>query len=78
VHDDAGPRPTINKATENAQVCRAFGISRRTGYKVFERGKDYGLEALNGRSRRLGRCNPRNSLQMQIGLQVRVSTPVPR
>jgi hypothetical protein len=33
-------------------VCREFGISRKTGYKIFERYKDYGLEALAGRSRR--------------------------
>ena len=26
-------------------VCRAFGISRKTGYKIFERYKEHGLEA---------------------------------
>jgi transposase InsO family protein len=35
-----------------AEVCRAFGISRKTGYKIFNRYKDYGLEALSDRSRR--------------------------
>jgi len=35
-----------------AEVCRAFGISRKTGYKIFNRYKDYGLEALTDRSRR--------------------------
>jgi transposase InsO family protein len=33
-------------------VCRAFGISRKTGYKIFQRYKEHGLEALNDRSRR--------------------------
>ncbi|MGE3295686.1 MAG: integrase core domain-containing protein [Geminicoccaceae bacterium] len=34
------------------QVCREFGISRKTGYRVFERYKEHGLEALTDRSRR--------------------------
>ena len=33
-------------------VCRAFGISRKTGYKIFGRYKDEGLDALADRSRR--------------------------
>lgn len=33
-------------------VCRDFGISRKTGYKIFNRYKDEGLEALTDRSRR--------------------------
>jgi transposase InsO family protein len=33
-------------------VCREFGISRKTGYKIFERYKEHGLEALTDRSRR--------------------------
>ena len=28
-----------------SEVCRAFGISRKTGYKIFERYKEHGLEA---------------------------------
>ncbi|CCF19505.1 transposase [Pseudorhizobium banfieldiae] len=35
-----------------SEVCRAFGISRKTGYKIFNRYKDDGLEALTDRSRR--------------------------
>ena len=35
-----------------SEVCRAFGISRKTGYKIFTRYKDHGLEALTDRSRR--------------------------
>jgi transposase len=33
-------------------VCREFGISRKTGYKIFNRYKDQGLDALCDRSRR--------------------------
>jgi transposase InsO family protein len=35
-----------------SDVCRDFGISRKTGYKIFNRYKDEGLEALCDRSRR--------------------------
>ncbi len=38
-----------------SDVCREFGISRKTGYKIFNRYKDDGLEALTDRSRRLVR-----------------------
>src|ERR1700675_769430 len=33
-------------------VCREFGISRKTGYKIFDRYKEHGLQALTARSRR--------------------------
>ena len=33
-------------------LCREFGISRKTGYKIFSRYKDHGAEALCDRSRR--------------------------
>ncbi len=35
-----------------SDVCRSFGISRKTGYKIFNRYKKHGLEALCDRSRR--------------------------
>ena len=35
-----------------AELCREFGISRKTGYKIFDRYKECGLEALSDRSRR--------------------------
>jgi len=35
-----------------APLCRSFGISRKTGYKIFERYKETGLEGLTDRSRR--------------------------
>jgi transposase InsO family protein len=45
-------------------VCREFGISRKTGYKIFDRYKEYGLEALSDRSRRPVRYA--NQLPQQI------------
>ena len=35
-----------------SELCREFGISRKTGYKIYERYKEHGLEALTDRSRR--------------------------
>jgi len=35
-----------------SDVCREFGISRKTGYKIFTRYKHHGAEALSDRSRR--------------------------
>ena len=35
-----------------APLCAEFGISRKTGYKIFDRYKDCGLKALTDRSRR--------------------------
>jgi putative transposase len=35
-----------------APLCREFGISRVTGYKIYERYKECGLDGLNDRSRR--------------------------
>jgi transposase len=37
---------------EMSSLCREFGISRKTGYKIFERYKDERLESLSDRSRR--------------------------
>jgi transposase len=34
------------------ELCREFGTSRKTGYKIFHRYKEHGLEALSDRSRR--------------------------
>ena len=33
-------------------VCRDFGVSRKIGYKIFDRYKEHGLAALSDRSRR--------------------------
>ena len=35
-----------------APLCRECGVSRVTGYKIYERYKTCGLDGLNGRSRR--------------------------
>ena len=35
-----------------ACLCREFGISRKTGYKIFERYEECGLEGLTDRARR--------------------------
>ena len=35
-----------------SDLCREFGISRKTGYKIFDRYKEHGLEAFTDRSRR--------------------------
>ena len=47
-----------------SDVCRSFGISRKTGYKIFNRYKESGLEALTDRCRRPVRYA--NQLQDQI------------
>src|SRR5258706_6856621 len=35
-----------------AGLCAEFGISRKTGYKIFDRYKDCGVQAFTDRSRR--------------------------
>jgi transposase InsO family protein len=35
-----------------SEVCRDIGVSRKTGYKIFNRYKDHGLAGLSDRSRR--------------------------
>ena len=35
-----------------ARVCAEFGISRKTGYKIYDRYKDCGVQAFSDRSRR--------------------------
>ena len=47
-----------------APLCREFGISRKTGYKIFQRYQGCGLEGLTDRSRRPYR--QANQLPMQI------------
>ena len=34
-----------------AVMCREFGISRKTGYKIFNRYKDFSLRGVEGRAR---------------------------
>jgi putative transposase len=47
-----------------AALCREFEVSRKTGYKIFQRYKDCGLEGLTDRSRRPYR--QANQLPFQI------------
>jgi len=35
-----------------AELCREFGISRKTGYKIFDRYLECGVQGLTDRSRR--------------------------
>ena len=59
-----------------SDVCRSFGISRKTGYKIFTRYREQGLEALSDRSRRPVRYA--NQLPEQIeGLIVRCKQEKP-
>ncbi len=47
-----------------ACLCREFGISRKTGYKIVERYEECGLEGLTDRARRPHRYA--NSLPEQV------------
>jgi hypothetical protein len=47
-----------------ALLCREFDISRKTGYKIFARYKNCGVEGLTDRSRRP--CRHANRLPFQI------------
>ncbi len=49
-------------------LCRDFGISRKTGYKIFDRYKETGLEGLTDRSRRPVRYA--NQLPPQLEAQI--------
>ena len=48
-----------------APLCREFGISRKTGYKIFNRYKGLGLEGLTDRSRRPYRQASRIPMQIE-------------
>lgn len=54
-----------------SEVCRDFGISRKTGYKIFNRYRQEGLEALTDRSRRPVRYA--NQLPAQIEAMITAS-----
>src|SRR3954467_10887101 len=42
----------LNDGESMASLCREFGISRKTGYKIFERYEQCGLDGLSDRTRR--------------------------
>jgi transposase InsO family protein len=48
-----------------ASLCREFGISRKTGYKIFERYEECGLEGLTDRARRPHRYANQLPVQME-------------
>ena len=54
----------VLEGEQMAGLCREFGISRKTGYKLVDRYNDSGLEALTDRSRRPYR--QANKLPFQI------------
>ena len=47
-----------------ALLCREFNISRKTGYKIFDRYKECGLEGISDRTRRPHRYG--NQLPVQV------------
>jgi hypothetical protein len=55
-------------------LCTEFGISRKTGYKIYDRYKAFGLHGLNDRSRRAQRQANRLPLAIEraiLGLKKR-------
>ena len=52
------------KGERMSHLCEEYGISRKTGHKIWNRYKDFGLEALTDRARRPYRYA--NQLPLQI------------
>src|SRR3979490_2818918 len=68
--------PRLLEGEAMTDVCREFGVSRKTGYKLLDRYKEHGLEALSDRSRRPVRYA--NQLPQQVeGLIVRLKAEKP-
>jgi hypothetical protein len=59
-----------------AVLCREFDISRKTGYKIFSRYKDCGMQGLTDRSRRPYRHANRLPFQMASRSRHRVKSSV--
>ena len=51
-----------------ASLCREFGISRKTGYKILERYEEYGWEGLTDRARRPHRYANALPVQMEAAI----------
>jgi putative transposase len=51
-----------------APLCREFGIARKTGYKIYNRYKDHGVQALTDRSRR----PYRHANQLPVAIEKRI------
>lgn len=59
-----------------ARLCREFGISRKTGYKIFERYRDCGVHGLTDRSRRPYRQANKLPVQLEtVIIQIRREHP---
>ncbi len=57
-------------------MCREFGISRKTGYKIFNRYKELGLDGLNDQTRRPLRYANQLPFQLESRiLAIKKSTP---
>jgi transposase len=58
-----------------APLCAEFGISRKTGYKIFDRYKDCGVQAFSDRSHRAHRQANRSPapIEATIAREARVS-----
>ena len=54
-------------------MCREFGISRKTGYKIFNRYKELGLDGLHDQSRR----PLRYASQLPFQVERRILRPTP-
>jgi transposase len=66
----------LMESQKMAVLCREFDISRKTGYKIFSRYKDAGLEGLTDRSRRPYRQGCQLPFQIeQLILQVKREHP---
>jgi len=48
-----------------ADLCREFGISRKTGYKIFDRYQDCGVQGLTDQSRRPHHCAHKLPFQVE-------------
>ena len=58
-----------------ASLCREFGISRKTGYKIFERYEECGLEGLSDRTRRPFRYANQLPEQIEAAIAARGQSP---
>ena len=58
----------LKDGEEMSLLCREFGISRKTGYKIYSRYKECGSEAFTDRPRRPIRCA--NQLPPQVELAI--------
>jgi putative transposase len=56
-----------------AELCREFGISRKTGYKIFDRCQECGVHGLTDRSRRPYRYANQLPFQVESLLTLRRS-----